>query len=481
MKNLRRFDAHTHTHKSNILNRDSTNKESDLINKAIELNLKGIAITDHANLSAHVDAILHLKKIKKEWKEKVEKEPFNQIYIEFNKRAQEFKLGLGTEIYLVDREVIRQARENYEPTKFYHLVLVAKNYEGYRALAELSSKSWEDSFHYRGVERTPTYKDYFFEWAEKNKGNIIVTTACLGSEFATMVLDFVQNNSMENRMRIDRFLKKMHKTFGDDFYIELQPSHFEEQIVYNKLAIQIANAYGINTIIDTDAHYLTKEMKEIHSTYLKSQNAERETEQFYSSTYLMDCEELSSYFEYMAPVEFIRCMNTSLQLADKIEDYDLYKEIEVPKTRIRYREGVNSILAERVLKEVDKYKYIINYGTSTNEVDRALLQQIEFGLYEKNIEITEQVLLRLNTELESLWEISEKLHQRLSSYYLLTKELVEIIWRVSLVGVSRGSAGAFFICYLLGITQINPMEFDLPDWRHISATRPELPKLYWAV
>ena len=455
---MKRFDCHVHTHKSNIQHRDSTNFESGIIDKAIELGLQGIAITDHAVLSGHVDAILHLKKLREKG------------------IGNNFKLGLGTEIYLVDREVINNARENNEPTKFYHLVLVAKNYAGYRALAELSSKSWEDAFTFRGVMRTPTYKDYFMEWARRNRGNIIVTSACLGSEFAQMVLGFAQEQTDENRAKIDSFLRTMWEMFGEDFYIEIQPSHFEEQIVYNKLAIQIARAYGIKVVIDTDAHYDSKEMKEIHSIYLKSQNAERETEQFYASAYLMDTEELRTYFDYISDAEFGYYMNNSLEIANKIEEFDLYRETEVPKTTIGFDATKQSILAPIVLS-ITKYPYIVKYGTSLDVMDRTLLQQIEEGLVKKGIQLDEIVLSRINTELESLWEISEKLHQRLSSYYLLTKEIVEIMWRVSLVGVSRGSAGAFYICYLLDITQINPIEYELPDWRHISATRPELPDI----
>lgn len=455
---MKRFDCHTHTHKSNIQYRDSTNFESKLIDRAIELGLKGIAITDHAVLSGHVDAIQHLKKLRDKG------------------IGTDFKLGLGTEIYLVDREVINSARENNEPTKFYHLVLVAKNYNGYRALAELSSNSWEEAFTFRGVMRTPTYKDYFVEWARRNKGNVVATSACLGSEFAQLVLGFAQEQSQENRMKIEAFLRAMWELFEEDFYIEIQPSHFEEQIVYNKLAMQIAKAYGIKVVIDTDAHYDSKEMKEIHSIYLKSQNAERETEQFYASAYLMGIEELRTYFDYIDDSQFNEYMKNSLEIADKIEEFDLYRETEVPKTTIEFDFNRSSILAPLVLSTT-KYPYILKYGTSLDIMDRTLLQQIEEGLIKKNIQLDSIVLGRIETELESLWEISEKLHQRLSSYYLLTKEIVEIMWRVSLVGVSRGSAGAFYICYLLDITQINPIEYDLPDWRHISATRPELPDI----
>ena len=194
------------------------------------------------------------------------------------------------------------------------------------------------------------------------------------------------------------------------------------------------------------------------------------------SVYLMGIEELRSYFEYLDEAKFNQYMINSLEIADKIEEFDLYRETEVPKTTIQFDVSRQSILAPMVLSTT-KYPYIIKYGTSLDVMDRTLLQQIEEGILKKGIQLDSIILGRIETELESLWEISEKLHQRLSSYYLLTKEIVEIMWKVSLVGVSRGSAGAFYICYLLDITQINPLEYDLPDWRHISATRPELPDI----
>lgn len=460
---MKRYDNHTHTHMSNIINRDSTNFEEKLIDKAIELNLAGISITDHANLSAHVNAVRYLKKLKQDKPN--------------DKAIQDFKIGLGTEIYLVDRKEIEYARENNEPTKFYHLVLVAKNYDGHRALAELSSKSWDDSFHFRGMVRTPTYKDYFFDWARRNKGNIVCSSACLGSEFANLTLDFARTASITTREKIISFLTSMQTVFGDDFYVELQPSETnEEQIEYNKLAIQIADSLGLKTIITTDAHYLSKDKKEIHSNYLKSQDAERETEAFYSSTYLMSCEELLSYFPYISYERFESYLSNSLEIASKIETYDLYHDIEVPQTTIGFDESIQSMFASM---DLTSYPYIYRYGTSNHMIDRALLQQIEFGLIEKKVDINREVLMRLNRELGSLWEISQSLHERLASYYLLTKEIVELMWEVSLVGVSRGSAGAFYICYLLNITQINPIEsqFNLPDWRHISKERPELPDI----
>ena len=486
-----RADFHAHTHKSNLMSRDSTNFEFQIIDKALELGLKGQALTEHGNLSSHVKAMLYLRKLRSKYeKEYEEAQQSNMNIFDYNKvrdkylQTKDFKLCLGIEIYLVDREKINKARAHNESIKFYHLVVVAKNLKGYRAIARLSSKAWKDSFFLRGMERVPTYKDEFYEWLKENKDDVIVTTACLGGELADLSLKLLQDkeNEAEYRRQITDFVLGFKNILDENFFIELQPSYTEEQIAFNKIAVQIAESFGVKVMINTDAHYISKEMKEIHSIYLKSQNSERETEQFYASTYMMSCEEILEYFYYFDSNLVETFFENSIKALEGIEEYDLFKPTEVPRTTINYDENRWSTLAPIVLSNIEKYEYIYKFGTSVYEIDKALLQQLELGIERKNIEITEEVLERINLELGSLWEISEKLNQRLSSYYLLTKEIVDIIWLVSLVGVSRGSAGAFYICYLLDITQIDPIEYNLDSWRHISKERPELPKrLYWVV
>lgn len=455
---MRRAEFHAHTDNSNLNSRDSINFVDKLIDRALDLSLSGLALTDHGVLSSHVDALNHMRKLEHECPEKV----------------KDFKLALGSEIYLVDREEIAAARQEYRRTTFYHLVVVAKNYKGYRALAKLSSQSWEDSFHFRGVQRVPTYKDYFFQWAKENKGNIIVSSACLGSEFAQLVLEFSRNNTDENRKKIIDFVNQMKEIFEDDFYIEIQPSHFDEQKIYNNLAVQIANSMGVEVIITTDAHYLSLEDKEIHTIYLKSQNAERETEEFYSSTYLMGVDELKEYFSYLPQEDFNRYIENSNRICEKIEKYSLDQDIKVPKAKTKLITPY-----ENKLKNLDLFKYqnISNFLNSPFEEDLILIQLIDMGLDKRKIKRTDKVIDRIERELHTLWEVSEKLNQRLSSYYVLTKEIVDLIWEISLVGISRGSAGAFYICYILGIVNIDPIKYDLPSWRHISKERPELPDI----
>ena len=146
------FGIHNHTMYSNIRLLDCINRHQDLIDKAIELGLSGIAITDHECLSAHVEVNQYAKKIK-------EKHP-------------DFVIVLGNEVYLVD------ARES--GIKYYHFILAAKDALGHKALRELSSIAWYNSYVDRGMERVPITKDELRKIMSKYKGHVVASTACMG-------------------------------------------------------------------------------------------------------------------------------------------------------------------------------------------------------------------------------------------------------------------------------------------------------------
>lgn len=471
---------HGHTDASNHNNRDSIIKVEQMIDVALELGHSGVGISDHAVLSSHVKAIKYLRKLRKEVNEKLEKDPHNVLLLQRKDQLDNFKLGLGCEIYLVNKEEVDYARENNEYTKFYHLVMHPKNITGYRQLAKISSQGWENSFYHRGMERTPVYKEDLHNFINDTKGNMIVTSACLGSEFATYVLGFLDSKKLglpkkmeEYQFKIDGFLKQMVNLFGEDFYIELQPNFGDEQIEYNVFALDLAKFYNIKAIIATDAHYHRPETKQTHTDFLRSQNAERETEDFYSSTYMMSIEEIREYFEYVSEEDFEWLISNTIEIGNKIEEIDLYMPTQVPDATIEYDENWQGKFY--MIKDLDvKYPYIFDYLNSEYLVDRIILQQIEKGMAYLGQDYNKTNLERINRELESMWKVSEGLGERLSSYYVLTKEIVDLIWTVSLVGVSRGSAGAFYISYLLGICQINPIEHDLPDWRHLDSSKIEL-------
>ena len=130
----------------------------------------------------------------------------------------------------------------------------------------------------------------------------------------------------------------------------------------------------------------------------------------------------------------------------------------------------------------DRYEYISKFAHSDNVYDRYLLKLIEDGYYEKIPYTTFgkvkffETLDRIEVELKEMWLVTEKLGTSISSYYISTLELVNIMWEEgdSLVGVARGSVTGMFTMYLIGITQMNPLQWGLPHWRHISHEKVEL-------
>ena len=108
-------------------------------------------------------------------------------------------------------------------------------------------------------------------------------------------------------------------------------------------------------------------------------------------------------------------------------------------------------------------------------MDRYYLHLIGEGMELHNQEFNETNLSRIEIELEQVWEISEKLDQALSSYFVLTQDIINMIWEVSLVGTARGSASCYYTNYVLGIVQFNPLDYDLPYYRFLSKERAGLP------
>ena len=128
-----------------------------------------------------------------------------------------------------------------------------------------------------------------------------------------------------------------------------------------------------------------------------------------------------------------------------------------------------------LFRSYDKYEYINKYAHSGREMDRYYLHLLGEGFIKRGQEFNEENLERINVELEQLWIISEKLGQPLSSYFVLTQDVINMMWEVSLVGVSRGSASCYYTNYLLDIVQINPITYKLPYWRFLSKERATLP------
>ena len=286
---------HNHTDYSNIRMLDSINQLPLFFDRCRELGLKGVAITDHESLSGHIKAIQYVNNMRENYKNKYEnesdekKKELYKIELDY---WNNFKLILGNEIYLTRNNLNKQ---NYVKgqDKYYHFILLAKDEEGHRQLRELSSRAWSHSFR-QFIERVPTYYKDIEEVIGSNPGHIIASTACLGSQFANLIREYLDNNqSQEVVKRIDNFVAWCHKQFGkDNFYIELQSSESDDQNSYNACAIAYAKARGLKAIITTDSHYLRKEDRPIHKAYLNAGEGDRETDADYSGNYMQSLEDI---------------------------------------------------------------------------------------------------------------------------------------------------------------------------------------------
>ena len=432
------FNCHSHTEYSNIRLLDCINKPEDLIDKAIEIGLSGIAITDHECLSAHMKVNRHAKKIR-------ETHP-------------DFTVALGNEIYLVGERAPGQ--------KYPHFLLIAKDATGHKALRELSSIAWYNSFVDRGMERVPTTKTELANIVKKYQGHLIATTACMGGELSTALAD-------KNFEAADEFIGFCCSLFGDDFYIECAPSANSDQIQVNKELLQMAQKHKIKLVIGTDAHYLTKEDRYVHKAYLNSKGGEREVDAFYEFSRLMDEAEarqlLLLSFHQDDIVDWI--FSNSKDLQSKITYYSLEREQMIPKVQVKDYPKCSAW-------EWDMYPTIRDLLISDNIQERYWINECIQKLVEMGLDGDPEYAKRLETEADVIKYIGEKLDDCLFAYFNTFKHYIDLFWECgSIVGPGRGSATGFLSNYLLGITQLDPIRWSLPYWRFLNKERAELPSL----
>ena len=472
------INLHCHTDYSNIRMLDSINQLPQVFERCRELNMGGVAITDHETLSGHIKAIQYVSNKRAQLKMKYENEQDEQKKENIKKELNywnNFKLILGNEIYLTRNNLNKQ---NYikGQDKYYHFILLAKDEEGHKQLRELSSRAWSHSFR-QFIERVPTYYKDIEEVIKTNPGHIIASTACLGSEFANLIREYLDTNQSKTSVnKIDNFVKWCVEIFGkDNFYIELQASDNKEQHEYNECALAYAKARNLKVIVTTDAHYIRKEDRPLHKAYLNAGEGDREVDAFYSGTYLMDEEDVKEHMINIDNNEIDKMFENTIEIGKQIKEYDLHHQEIVPKVKLE-----KSFYYSPVIKELIKNKeYINKFVNSKSEQDKYYIKGILYSLMTKiDSSLWKKYIDRIEIEVAEVWEITQKIGNELSSYFNTVSKVVEIMWTEgdSLVGISRGSAGGFVTNYLLNITQMDPIKENIEYyWRFIHRDRPELP------
>ena len=447
-----RIEPHSHTWYSNLRLLDSINSPEKLIDRAIENGLKGIAITDHESLSSFVKVYKYSQEVMKE--------------------HPDFKVMLGNEIYLC------KTRDMGQP--YFHFILIAKNENGYKALKELSSRAWMNSFYDRGYERVVTLYSDIEEILTKYPNSLIATTACIGGELGHNTLKLITAERLgdsagaaEAHDNIVNFILWAKRMFGTDFYIECAPGLSKDQIAVNKRLPAIAQCFDIKMVIGTDAHFLKKEDRFVHKSYLNSKSGEREVDMFYEYAYLQTNEEIfenlkgSSYDE-----DFIASMfNNSMEIYNKVEHFNILHSQQIPKVQVKYYPEADMYLDDTF----KSYPHLCDLFASKDIVRRYWVNECLNSIHKKFNMLPKKYLDELEEEARVKEVISDKLQTNMFMYPVTLQHYIDLIWECgSTIGAGRGSACAALNHYCLGVTQLDPIEYDLPFFRYLNDERVEL-------
>jgi DNA polymerase-3 subunit alpha len=394
-------------------------------------------------------------------------------YNKIKKEHPDFKVIRGNEIYLVRNGL---NADNFDRTndKYYHFILLAKDAEGHRQIRELSTRAWMRSYTSGRMVRVPTYYQDLIDIIGANPGHVIGSTACIGGALPSQLLRFRNLGDQRIYESCIRWCQGMIGIFGEgNFFLEMQPSFNKDQIYVNKELIKISNKLNIPYIITCDAHYQTKEDAPVHAAFLRSQEGEREVEEFYATTYLMSDEEIRNYMEESLGAEVLETAYENIRkIKDMCEDYTLKKPLVIPK--LMWKTPVKEVTSEDREVWSNRIPYLKTFLNSTYKEDILLAENIIDRLKIDEELQNNETYEEINACLEDTWVSSEVNNARWSAYFLNLQKIVEVCWDAgSLVGCGRGSGVGFILLYILGITQINPLKEKTSTfrWRFLNPAR----------
>ena len=435
---------HNHTQFSNLRLRDCIIKENLLIDYAIELGHKVVAITDHETISSWVKVEKYYNKIKKD--------------------HPDFKVIRGNEIYLC-RDGLNAENFNKEVDRYYHFILLAKDRIGAKQIMEISTRAWYRSYMARGMRRVPTYYQDLIDIIGADPGHVILSTACLGGALPTQILRGTSDD------KLIRWIEQMQLLAGkENFYLEMQPSNNKEQFIVNNKLLQLSKLTGAKYIITTDSHYLKKEDRKIHKAYLNAQNGDREVDDFYATTYMMSDEELRSFFPYFSEEEVEEGYKAIEKITEMCEDFSLQKSLHIPN--LLWRELKNY---PRNYKEYFSLMPTLEkFYNSSYKSDRYLVDAIIDGIHNHPTLQTPEGYAALEDNLQRTWESSEVNKARWSAYYLNLQRNIDECWAAgTIVGPARGSGGGFELLYCLDVIQMDALRETTKcfPWRFLNPKR----------
>ena len=465
---------HVHTYYS-ILDGQSSIKR--LVDKAVANGMRGMAITDHGDMFGIKEFHDYVGGINK-GRKKEGLDPFIPIF--------------GCEMY-VSRHGSKSLRRGKEDQGGYHLIVLAKNYKGYKNLIKLVSNSWVDGYYMR--PRTDR------EDLEKYHEGLIVCSACIAGEVPAKIL---KGDIAGAREAIEWY----HNLFGDDYYLELQRHEVKDPTIRanretfplqqkaNKVLIELAREYGIKLVCTNDAHFVDQENAEAHDHLLclsTGKELDDPTRMLYSKQeWFKTREEMNDIFQ-----DVPEALSNTLEILDKVEIYSIDHDPIMPFFPIPeefgteeqwrqkfteddlFREFTSDENGENPLSQEDGEKKIKKLGGYDKlyrikfEADYLAKLAYEGAARRYGTPLPKEVDDRVRFELHIMKTMG------FPGYFLIVQDFINSA-RDELgvmVGPGRGSAAGSVVAYCLGITKIDPLKYDLLFERFLNPDRISLPDI----
>ncbi|MBP3354638.1 MAG: DNA polymerase III subunit alpha [Bacteroidales bacterium] len=492
---------HVHTHYSIL---DGQASVPALVDKAIKDNMRGMAITDHGNMfgikefynyvskknGAVKSAIKELtKKIESLKAEGAEQSLIVEAEAELEaEKTKIFKPIIGCEMY-VARGASRFSKQTKQEQGGYHLIVLAKNLKGYHNLIKLVSHAWTEGFYMRPRTDREDLKKY--------SEGLIVASACLGGEVPRKI---IQGSISE----AEEAVKWYKDVFGDDYYIELQrhkatvprANHetykIQEQV--NKVLLELAAKYNVKVICTNDVHFVNEEHAEAHDRLIclsTSKDLDDPTRMLYSKQeWFKTTEEMNRVF-----ADIPEALANTNEILDKVEFYSIDNPPIMPTFNIPEEfgteEGYRTKYSEQdifdeftrdengkvVLSQEDAEAKIKRLGGYEKlyriKLEADYLSKLAYdGAAKRYGELTPELQERMNFELYIMKTMG------FPGYFLIVQDFIAAARNMGVsVGPGRGSAAGSMVAYCLGITQIDPIKYDLLFERFLNPDRISLPDI----
>ncbi len=465
---------HVHTYYSILDGQSSVQK---LVDKAIANGMRGMAITDHGDMFGVKELFNYCNKVNGKLRD--EGKP-------------EFKPIFGCEMYVARRRKEDRSEPKVDKSG-YHLIVLAKNYNGYKNLIKLVSRAWVDGFYMR--PRTDRAD------LERYHEDLIVCSACIAGEVPAKIL---KDDIAGAREAIEWY----QRVFGNDYYLEIQRHEVKDpniranretfplQQKANRAILQLAKEYGIKVVCTNDAHFVDKDNAEAHDHLLclaTGKELDDPNRMLYSKQeWFKTREEMNEVF-----ADVPESLSNTIEILDKVETYSIDHAPIMPffpipsefgteeDTRRNitpeqlYAEftsdenGENPLPKEEADKKIKKLGGIDKLYRIKFEADYLAKLAYDGAKVRYGDPLSEEVAERIKFELHIMKTMG------FPGYFLIVQDFINSA-RDELgvmVGPGRGSAAGSVVAYCLGITKIDPMKYDLLFERFLNPDRISLPDI----